>query len=35
MVDNEIEDENNDRESGTGDEYLIRYDIIIFCINLA
>ena len=34
MVDNEIEDENNDSESGTGDEWLIRYDIIICCINL-
>ena len=34
MVDNEIEDENNDCESGTGDEWFIRYDIIICCINL-
>ena len=34
MVDNEIEDENNDSESGTGDEQFVRYDIIICCINL-
>ena len=34
VVDNEIEDENNDSESGTRDEWFIRYDIIICCINL-
>ena len=34
MVDNEIEDENNDSESGIGDEQFVRYDIIICCINL-
>ena len=34
MDDNEIEDKNNDRESGTEDEEFIRYDMIIRCINL-
>ena len=34
MDNNDIEDENNDNESGTGDEWFIRYDIIICCINL-
>ena len=32
MVDNEIEDENNASENGTGDEKFIRYDIIRRCL---
>ena len=34
MDDNEIEDKNNDSESGTEDDWFMRYDMIICCINV-
>ena len=34
MDNNEIEDKNNDSESGTEDEEFIRCDMITRCINL-